>query len=49
MEAYFHTTRDPVLRQSFQNIEEHLQPSFDAGIEAVKSGYVYRVFLESEW
>ena len=39
MEAYFRNTRDPILKQLFENnIRKNLQPSFDKGVEAVKTG-----------
>jgi hypothetical protein len=39
MEAFFHNTRNPVLKQTFENtIKENLLPSLDEGVKAVKNG-----------
>ena len=39
MEAFFHNTRDPVLKKSFENnIKENLLPSLDEGVTAVRNG-----------
>jgi hypothetical protein len=39
LEAYFHTTPDPVLKQVYKNnIEENLFSSLDKGVEAVMNG-----------
>jgi hypothetical protein len=38
MEAFFHNTRDPVLKQSYENnIKYNLLPSLDEGVEAVEN------------
>lgn len=48
IQAFFHNTRDSVLKQSYENnMKKHLMPTMEVGVQAVKNGTLHGLIGDS--